>query len=548
MLPGVSSAIDRENEPSGAHVRLKLGILTTAGSGGMRVLSSVQSGLGGFFLTGGINLVLYILLTAVFLYCLLRGIAPLTASRQALQRGVRSIRKGEKSKRSWRDEGFLGSQLQARWSAYLKTQFFLEEQFEASAKVEDYIGEDDICPPEAVALNESAPGIMMSLGFLGTLIGLWQGLPSASGTAEMLSAVRMALAPAIAGGALAVLYAIIHRATMSGAQGALAAFYGAMARHANTPQVDPSAQAALVAREQVERIQALADDVSDKLADRIAASMTNAIEPLTGEMERFTQAASREQVRGVDALVSRFVGLLDERMGGGMEKLSMTIDGLCRSHQMIQDDLKKAADGMARVSRDMGEAQRLSQDMIDKFDGYLTRLGGAQAMVEEGYSRISANVEHLEIVARQQNNYLLSVGKLQSEWSRALNAFQTAADQFAKVSTDNSLAASQAMSRAAEELKKSSEALTQSHQALSTGVTREIEKAYSSFFQGAGKTTDQLNWLMENIKTTLARLPDLLDDTAAIYAGQADRLTDALRSAQAALEDAVDHIGAYGGR
>ena len=53
---------------------------------------------------------------------------------------------------------------------------------------------------------------------------------------------------------------------------------------------------------------------------------------------------------------------------------------------------------------------------------------------------------------------------------------------------------------------------------------------------------------MENIKATLARLPDLLDDTAAIYAGQADRLTDALRSAQAALEDAVDHIGAYGGR
>ena len=514
----------------------------------MKVLVAAHSGPGGFFLSGGVNLILYILLAAVFLYCLIRGVAPLTAGRQALLRGVRSIRKGEKAKRSWRDEGFLGSALQTRWSAFLKTQLFLEEQFEAGAKVEDYIREDDVCPPEAVALNESAPGIMMSLGFLGTLIGLWQGLPGASGMAEMLSAVRVALAPAIAGGALAVLYAIIHRATMSGAQGALTAFYDAMARHAHAPQVDPAAQAALLAREQAERIQALAEDVSDKLADRIADSMAKSIEPLTGELERFTQAASREQVRGVDALVSRFVGLLDERMGGGMEKLSSTIDGLARTHQQVQDDLKRASDGMAHVARDMSEAQRLSQDMIDKFDGYLTRLGGAQAMVEEGYARISANVEHLEIVARQQNNYLLSVGKLQTEWSKALSAFQTAADQFAKVSTDNSLAASQAMTRAAEELKKSSEALAQSHQALSTGVNREIEKAYAAFFQGAGKTTDQLNWLMENIKATLARLPDLLDDTAAIYAGQADRLTDALRSAQAALEDAVDHIGAYGGR
>jgi len=301
-------------------------------------------------------------------------------------------------------------------------------------------------------------------------------------------------------------------------------------------------------REQAERIEHLSDEVSNKLADRFAASMTKAIAPLTSEIEKFTQSASKEQVRGVDALVSRFVGLLDERMGGGMDKLAQTIDGLCRSHQQIQDDLKKAADGMARVSHDMSEAQRLSQDMTDKFDGYLTRLGGAQAMVEEGYARVSASVEHLEIVARQQNNYLLSVGKLQTEWQKALASFQTAADQFAKVSTDNSLSASQAMTRAAEEMKRSSEALAQSHQALSAGVTREIEKAYGSFFQSAGKTTDQLNWLMENIKATLARLPDLLDDTAAIYAGQADRLTDALRSAQAALEDAVDHINAYGGR
>ncbi len=512
------------------------------------MLSTVNSGLDAFFLSGGVNLILYVLLAAVFLYCLIRGVAPLTASRQALLRGARSIRKGDKAKRSWRDENFLGSAFEARWSAFLKTQTFLEEQFEAGAKVDDYIGEDDVCPPEATALSESTPGILMSLGVLGTLIGLWQGLPGATDMAQMLVAVRMALAPAIVGAALAVLFSIIHRTSMSGAQGALAAFYDAMARYAGAPQVDPAAQAALMQREQAERIQTLTDEVSSKLADRFALSMTKALAPMTGELERFTQAASKEQVRGVDALVSRFVGLLDERMGGGMDKLSQTIDGLCRSHQQIQDDLKKASDGMSRVSRDMSEAQRLSQDMIDKFDGYLTRLGGAQAMVEEGYARISANVEHLEIVARQQNNYLLSVGKLQTEWSKALSAFQTAADQFAKVSTDNSLSASQAMTRAAEELKKSSESLTQSHQALSTGVSREIEKAYSSFFQNAGKTSDQLNWLMENIKATLARLPDLLDDTAAIYSGQADRLTDALRSAQAALEDAVDHISAYGGR
>lgn len=512
------------------------------------MLAAVNTGMSGFFLSGGINAILYILLAAVFLFCLIRSVAPLTASRQALLRGVRAIRKGEKSKRSWREEGFLGSAFQARWSAFLKNQTFLEEQFGGSAKVEDFIGEDEVCPPESAALAEAAPGIMMSLGFLGTLFGLWQGLNGSADMNGMLTAVRLALAPSIVGGALAVLFSLIYRASMSGAQGALASFYDAMARYAMLPTVDAAAQAALFEREQANHIQLLADEVTNKLAERFAQSMSKSLAPLTGELERFTQAASREQVRGVDALVSRFVGLLDERMGNGIEKLSQTIDGLYKSNLQVQEDLKKASEGMSRAARDLAEAQRLSQDMVERFDGYLVRLNGAQAMVEEGYSRIAANVEHLEIVARQQNNYLLSVGKLQGEWSKALTSFQTAADQFAKVSTDNTLSASNAMARAAEELKKSSEALTQAHQALSAGVTREIEKAYNSFFQGANKTTDQLNWLMENIKATLARLPDLLDDTAAIYAGQADRLTDALRSAQAALEEAVDHIGAYGGR
>jgi hypothetical protein len=86
-------------------------------------------------LSGGINLILYILLAAVFLYGLIRGVAPLTAARQALLRGTRSIRKGDKAKRSWRDEGFLGRTLEARWSAFLANQRFLEEQFEGAAKV-----------------------------------------------------------------------------------------------------------------------------------------------------------------------------------------------------------------------------------------------------------------------------------------------------------------------------------------------------------------------------------------------------------------------------
>jgi hypothetical protein len=61
--------------------------------------------------------------------------------------------------------------------------------------------------------------------------------------------------------------------------------------------------------------------------------------------------------------------------------------------------------------------------------------------------------------------------------------FQTAADQFAKAPPTTRFRHN-AIARAAEELKKSSESLTHAHQALSAGVTREIGKGLQQLPSG----------------------------------------------------------------
>ena len=58
-----------------------------------------------------------------------------------------------------------------------------------------------------------------------------------------------------------------------------------------------------------------------------------------------------------------------------------------------------------------------------------------------------------------------------------------------------------------------------------------------------GETTKKLEWMVEDVKAAMERLPQVVDETGGVYAEQNERLTEALRRTQAALEAVADRIG-----
>lgn len=509
------------------------------------------------FLSNAANALVYLAIAALFVVCIVKCVAPMVNSKRLLQRAVRSIKKGESGKRSWQDEDFLGKgYLQPHWSEYLNNLFFADGEFHNPSNVEDFINEDTaIYGPGRATLSEAAPGVMVSLGFLGTLVGMSMGLSGfdmsnadavMQSIPQLISGMKYAFNTSIVGVVASITFTLITRIVSGTALRALNNFYAAMSTYAGVLSVDPMTQIAIYQQEQTALIQTMAEDMAGAMAERMATAMAGAMDkavsPLARSVEEFVHYASRDHVRGVEALVARFVQHMDQALGGQFSHLAATIDGVCRNQDQMQEGMRQAVDGMMRMSQDILQVQKISEDMLTQFDSYLTKLNGSHQMVEDGYARIAANVEHLEIIARQQNGYLQSVSKLQGEVIKALESFQVATDRFMNAFSENVQKTAEGMTRVSGEMKRNGDALAANQKALVEGVAKDIDKAYNTFFANVDKTTEQLHWLVEDVKTTLGKLPDLLDGTAGLYANQADRLTDALRRAQAALDDAVDRI------
>ena len=124
------------------------------------------------------DIVVYAIIIVVFIVGLLLCIAPVIDTRNRLRRAIRDLRAGDKSKRSWQENNFLGrGSLLAHWSAYMNNLFFADGVYHNASNVEDFINEDTVIyGPGRSAFADAVPSLLVSLGFLGTLIGLARGL------------------------------------------------------------------------------------------------------------------------------------------------------------------------------------------------------------------------------------------------------------------------------------------------------------------------------------------------------------------------------------
>lgn len=505
------------------------------------------------FLTNTLNFLVYAAIVALFIVCMVKCVAPVIYTRRVLSGAVRAIKKGENAKRSWQEETFLGKgALYPHWSEYLNNLFFADGEFHNPSNVEDYINEETaIYGPGRGPLAEAMPGMMVSLGFLGTLIGMSMGLQgfSMDDSEAVMQAIRQlvpgmqyAFTTSIVGVIFSIATTLITRVVNGSALRALSAFYAAMSKYAGVLSVDPMTQIAIYQQEQTALIQSIAEDMTGKMAERMAGAFEKTLAPVRRSLDDFISYTTREQLHAMDTLVKRFMQAMNESLDNQFTNLAATIDSTCQREKQLTGEMQNSMVALSRIARDITQVQAISENLLEKFDAYVDKLSGANRMADESYDRIAANVEHLELIARQQNNYLQSVGSLQSELAQFMTGFQAAAEQLTRTLSVDVAQAGKTLSDAAGEIKRSGELLNESHKKLTGGITKDMDRTYTKFFDNLNKAAEQLSWMVGDIKASVEKLPELLDGTAGLYASQANRLTDALRRVQAALDEAVDQL------
>ncbi len=512
----------------------------------MGFLSSLE----GFLGSGIVNLLVYAIILFIFVIGLIKCVGPVLRNRSLLRRAVKNIRAGEEAKQSWQEDDFLGKGvLNAHWSEYLNNLFFADGVYHNASNVEDYINEETVITgPGRGSFSDAVPSLLVSIGFLGTLVGLAQGLSGFSmsdsqavmdSIVTLIPGMRYAFMTSIVGVVGSVAFTLITRAVYGSTEHVLRSFYGAMSRHAGVLSVDPMTQVAIYQQEQTALIHQMSQDLSGKLSDNIAEAVGRAVEPLNQNLKNFVTVSSREQMRFLDAVVTRFIDRMDEMLGGQMRRLSKAMDDAARYQESSMQSVRDAMADTSEMLESIREVTHVADEMVRNNAQYIRDLRENQKQTDDAFNRVASSVEQMDLINRQQANYLKSVSAMQAEVSRSLDQMNTALTSFTQKVGEQGANATTSLSKAAAELRATGSQLEEIHKGCAASITNELKLTLDAYQDYVNQFTQRVDYLAAGITDALSKLPGAVDDSANQFLDQVDRLTDALVRAQRTLEDRV---------
>jgi len=491
---------------------------------------------------------IYILIIGLFIVAIGKCILPLSRVKGKLKHAIRVIRRGNEPD-AWKQKTFLGKgSLQSHWSEYLRNRLFADEDYQAACSIDDYINETTaIDEPTSAAFSDAVPGLFVSLGFLGTLMGLMMGLndlnmstgvETMAAIPKLVGGMRYAFMTSIFGIVASITFSLIARAMQGSVVSALEKFYDAMRQHAGAVTVDPITQIAIYQQEQT----AMMQDLTTNLTDRLGSVLEMALQPVQATLSEFVAVTSREQIKGMDMIVTRFVSRMDDALGGQFGNLAHTINETCRWQEQTRESVELTLSGIDRVTRDIMQIEQLSESLIVKFDGYMTKLGSAQLQIDDGYTAVAANVKNMEVVARQQANYVAQIGQMQTELRKDVVSFQTTMESFTKSITESTNVSTGALKKVSDEMRQNGDVLNDAHRTFIAGVNQELSHTFDLFDKNLSDITTQLGWVIGTIKEAIDKLPEVIGQSAEDYAREVAGLTATMMRVQTAMEETIGRL------
>ncbi len=506
------------------------------------------------FLSGSwLDMLVYAIIIFVFVIALVKCVAPVLHNRNLLRRAIRNIRAGAQAKQSWQEDNFLGDgALCSHWSEYLNNLFFADGVYHNASNVEDYINEETVISgPGRGSFSDAVPGLLTSLGFLGTLIGLTTGLSGFSmddsgavmqSIVTLIPGMRYAFMTSIFGVIGSLAFTLITRAAQGSTERTLRDFYGAMSRYAGVLSVDPMTQVAIYQQEQTALIRQMSEDLGGRLSDNVAEAVGRAVEPLNQSLRSFVSVTTRDQMRFLDAVVNRFMDRMDESLNGQIKKFGKTLEEAASLQEEAMQTMRSGVKDTDDMLRGMREVSRIAGEMVQNNSTYIRDLQNIQAKNREAFAKVADSVEQMDLVTRRQDEYLKSVSAMQAEITHSVDQMLTALKGFSEKMTENGNAAGASLTKAAEELRTTGENLQSIHRDCTGAITNELKLTLDAYQDYVNQFTQRVDYLASSISSALSQLPRNVDDATNGFLDQIDRLTDALSQAQAALNHGVDEF------
>lgn len=495
----------------------------------------------------------YAATVVIFIVACIKCLGPVMANNRALNRAIKAMKKDKGKtvrRKTWENEVFLGDgALQPSWRLYLENVFFADSHMQAPCNVEDYINEDTVINiPGRSSLGDTVPSVLVSLGFLGTLIGLVISLSTmnlssfeevSSSMLGMLNGLRYAFGTSIVGVVASITFTVLNKTVQGRARNTLAEFTQIFQQDTDMPPVDPITQIATYQQEQTRALATLVNEVQSTLINRIDEALSANLTPLTKSMESFMSAATFKQVEGVERIVNSFVSHMDQALRGQFQNLARVMDETCRAQQSANESMQAALRGFTSVTGDITAVQRASQAIVEKFEGYLNSLNAAQTAQDERGEQMSQQIEAMQKAAREQARYINQLQDYLIKLQKGMDEYSQQSAEFIKQFGETATSGQQMMREAGTALEEGAKSLSSAAEVQVTNLENNLAKLLASMDKALGEVTQQLGWTITSIKESVDQLPKVVNDSAQSYASEMARFVESVRYLQRSLDEAL---------
>lgn len=315
------------------------------------------------------EILVYAAIALVTLVGLCKCIYPVFRNAALLNRAVvkleKSTARGERP--LWREARFLGRSLRPEWQQFLLNAGQLDLRG-IPCDTGEYINEETVIEkPGHAQLAELIPGLLTSLGILGTFMGLMQGLTSidfstAAGTMQsipqLLTGMKFAFATSVAGISCSLAFNMFNRIAIGRATRAMDNFEDAFYELAMPRPLQPDVQLLCQKQDEDARMSRLADQIGTRISASLEMAVGRAMQPLTQSLDNFIQGATQEQVEGIRRIVGQFVKQMNTSLEGQLSALGDTMAAVNQGQAETQKNLQSTLDIAKAMAQD---AQRMQQ-------------------------------------------------------------------------------------------------------------------------------------------------------------------------------------------
>ncbi len=482
----------------------------------METIQRILQGLSGNI----VDAVVYTAIGLVTLLGIFKCIMPLRQSTHCLKRAVRVLSRNparDNGSPIWENELFMGRGMANAWRRFLQN----AQQLDArgmTCDVREYINDDTaIYEIGNIPLSEMVPGLLTSLGILGTFLGLMRGLggldvtdaaKTMSSIPTMIGGMAFAFSTSIAGVSCSLLFQLINRFTMGNVQNALVDFQDTFSDVVMQTPLTAETRAICQREDQSLYLRHVVNDMSNAMADRLSGAVERSFTPIAQQMNAFIAGQTQTQLESLNMITRRFLENMNLQLGGQFQQLGQTLTEINRSQKASYDAVDRSMATADGIIHEFQQVQEVTLEIVGRFEQYVNKLSDGLAQ-EDAFTRTATEIiGQMGHAARIQSENLAQIQAQQEDLQAALQDYQLRSKQTMQTIVDRADEQERDTETVAKQLESSGKLLQTSYAKLVENVTVSFSQALTDLNENMNKLTQALSERSEMLNAQGASAAD----------------------------------------